>query len=79
MGITKEMCGMKRFVKPVCEIVRFSNGIIATSACPCYCDFDEFGLFYDQSDCTKDKPAYCSCKENHIAGTANCTPCSSYG
>ena len=35
---------MKYFVKPVFEIVHFNSGVIATSGCPCYCDFDDFCL-----------------------------------
>lgn len=70
---------MKRFVKPELEIVHFNSGVITTSGCPCYCDYDEFCLFDSGTDCTKDKPAYCTCQVNYVPNTANCTPCPEYG
>ena len=65
---------MKRFTKPYCEVVHFTNNVIATSACGC----DVGGFDFGTNNCTNDTPAQCTCQVNYVAGTANCIPCSAY-
>ena len=62
------------FDRPECEVVRFENKIITASGCGCY---DEM-FPVTTGDCLRDKPAACTCQVNHVAGTANCTPCAAY-
>lgn len=66
--------GDKMFQEPTLEVIHFSEQIMTTSVCGC---FDEEWCPSDYSDCTSDS-AVCTCEVNHVAGTANCTPCSSY-
>lgn len=65
---------MKKFSKPCHEVVYFNSSVIATSTCGCWDGEDDWG---PGGNCTGDV-AYCECQENHIAGTANCTPCSEF-
>lgn len=61
---------MKKFENPICEVVRFENGVIATSGCGCYDpDFGNMGTV-----CTGDV-GYCACTVNHSPAEDNCTPC----
>ena len=65
---------MKNFVKPVYEVVRFSNNVLTASNCGCWDGEDDWGI---GANCTGDI-AECTCSNNHIVGTANCTPCPEY-
>lgn len=58
---------MKSFAEPICEVVRFGEGIIATSGCGCYDeDFGDLGTV-----CTGDV-SYCECTINTNPAVANC-------
>lgn len=61
----------KSFVKPVCEIVRFTHGVIATSICNCNIGGFEMPGGFDDT-CTSIN-SYCDCQTNTIDETAeNC-------
>lgn len=61
---------MKNFKKPFCEVVKFSSGIIATSACGCWDGEDDWGF---GSNCTGDTPK-CACEVNYSPAEDNCIP-----
>lgn len=64
----------KLFREPLLEVIHFNEKIVASSNCGCH---DEEWCPADYTNCTGDS-AFCECRVNHIAGTANCTPCSQY-
>lgn len=64
---------MKTFGKPVCEVIRFNSGFIATSTCACY--DEDLGVL--PKNCTGDV-SYCACGVNHSPASDNCTPCSEW-
>ena len=59
---------VKSFVKPFCEVVRFSGSIMTVSGCGCWDGEDDWGT---GADCTSDI-AYCDCEKNNLPGQANC-------
>ena len=61
----------KSYKKPLLEIVRFDDGVITSSNNYCYCYDGEDDWGQGQNDCGADI-AFCTCKVNYIAGTANC-------
>lgn len=65
---------MKQFDKPLCEVVKFDSSVMTSSNCGCWDGEDDWGV---GANCKGDTPS-CECQVNHIAGTANCTPCNNY-
>lgn len=60
----------KSFVKPSCEVVRFSNSVIATSVCACF--YPEVGEdLLNDSTCVGANIS-CSCNPNYDDPNANC-------
>lgn len=64
----------KVFLAPSFEVVKFNQGIMTVSNCGC---FDAMFCPVNYSNCTNDG-ADCECQVNHVAGTANCTPCGAF-
>jgi len=62
------------FQEPILEVIRFNEQIVTTSECGC---FDEDWCPIDYANCQNDS-TICTCQVNHVAGTANCTPCGAY-
>lgn len=66
--------GEKMFQEPIFEVIHFTEQIVTTSSCGC---FDEEWCLMDYANCNDDG-VICECQVNHVAGTANCTPCGNY-